>query len=133
MDTLQKYQARMKEFCNLDDFNLSERLRKFPEEKHFWNTQCVDAKIQLYRLEKQRKRVESDVTEKVVQDPKTPVILNKKTLEDTVNSNSLVQDIDDKIRDHKFLLEWLELNLKTISFMAQDFKNILTHKQIEEL
>lgn len=129
MDTLRKYQSRMSEFCNIDDLNLSERLKKTPEEKHFWNTQLIDAKIQLSRFERQRKTLDKELATKVTQD--SPVILNKKALDDLVKGG--LEDIDNKIQDHKFLVEWLELTTKTVSFIAQDFKNIISLKQIEEL
>lgn len=129
MELLKKYQSRMSEFCNIDDLNLSERLKKVPEEKHFWNTQLVDAKIQLGRLEKQKKTLDKDLTKKVTAD--SPVELNKRALGDLVKGG--LADIDDKIQDQKYLVEWLELTTKTVSFIAQDFKNILTLKQIEDI
>ncbi len=129
MDALEKYKARMSEFSKVTDLNLSERLMKVVEEKHFWNTQLIDAKIGLGKLEKRKKSINKDLTEKVTQD--SPVELNKKSLETLVKGG--LEDIEDKIQDQKYLIEFLELTTKTVTFIAQDFKNIIALKQIEEL
>jgi hypothetical protein len=129
MELLKKYQARMSEFCNVDDTTLSDRLKKVPEEKHFWNTQFVDSKIALWKLEKQRKTLDKGLAKKVTED--SPVELNKKALDALVKGG--LEEIDDKIQEQKFLIEWLELNTKTVSFMAHDFKNIIELKKIEEI
>lgn len=129
MELLKKYQERMKEFCDIDDINLAYRLKKVPEEKHFWNTQLVDAKISLWKLEKQRKVLDKTLAKKVSED--SPVTLNKKALDSLVQGG--LEEIDDKIQEQKFLVEWLELNTKTASFVAQDFKNIIELKKIEEI
>lgn len=119
----------MKEFVDVDDINLADRLKKVPEEKHFWNTQLIDAKILLNKLEKQRKSAGRTLTKKVTDEAQ--VTLNKKTLDTLVDAG--LEDIDEKIQEQKFLLEWLELTTKTVSFIAQDFRNILDLKKIEDI
>lgn len=119
----------MSEFCDINDLNLADRLRKVPEEKHFWNTQLVDAEITKFKLEKRKKQLDKTLSQKVTED--SPVELNKKALGALVKGG--LEEIDDKIQEQTFLIKWLELNTKTVSFMAQDFKNIIELKKIEEI
>lgn len=129
MDVLDQYKERLVAFTKVDDTNLSDRLKQIPAEKQFWNTQFVDAKINLFKMEKKRKSAGKTITEKIVAD--SEVTLNKKTLDDLVKGK--LEEVDEKIQEQKFLIEWLELTAKSISFMAQDFKNIIELKKIEEI
>lgn len=120
----------MREFCNVNDTNLYDRVRKVPEEKHFWNTQLIDAKISLKTLERNKKNAELIAVKEILETEKV-VTLNKTELDK--RKEEKIREISEKIEDHKLLLEWLELNIKTISFISQDFKNIIDIKKIEEL
>lgn len=118
----------MSEFCKLDDMNLAERLKKVPEEKHFWNTQLTDAKILLWKMEKQKKVEEKELAKKVVAG--SEVTITKGSLDKMVAAG--LEKLDDEIKQQGFLISWLELNTKTVSFIAQDFKNIIDFKKVEE-
>ncbi len=132
MDQLRKYQARVKEFCDLNDMNLSERCRKVPEEKHFWNTQISDAKIKMYKMKKKRKTIDQTFRDGFIEsDAKNGEVATTKQSLDLRVAESIAA-YDEQIDEQQFLIDWLELNNKTISFIAQDFKNIIELKKVEE-
>lgn len=129
MDKFSKYKARMDAFTeNINDVDLADTLKKIPAEKHFWITQLTDARRELYKMEINKKRIEAELSGSAVSGSK--VLMTKGSLDEQVKAK--MEEYLEKIQDQKFLIEWLELTCKTVSFYAQDFKNIIDLKKLEE-
>ena len=127
--TIKEYQIQFAEFCKIDDFNLEERAKRVPAEKHFWVARFIEAKIERSNLNKQKKKLKEAVIEELVND--SPVAITKQTM-DRIDNSPQLETINDKLKDIDFLIEYLELVVKTISFIAQDIKNIIEIKKLEE-
>lgn len=130
MELLLQYKKQYEEFANIDDFNLEQRAKRVPAEKHFWVARLIDTKIERERLLKQKKRLKKAIIDQMMSD--SPVKLEKKLL-DQIDNTDQFEDINDKLRDNELLIEYLELVVKSISFIAQDIKNIIALKELEQL
>jgi len=130
MELIKRYQEQYNEFAKIDDFNLEERAKRVPAEKHFWVCRLIDAKIEKERLIKQKDTLRHQLMDKVVAE--SPVKLNKQILGDMDKAPSL-EVLNQKIREHEFLLEYLERLVNQITYIAQDIKNISEIKKLQEL
>ena len=129
MEIIKKYQEQYEEFCKIDDFTLEDRARRVPAEKHFWVCRLIDAKIEKDRLYKLKASTKSALQKKVIEE--SPVILNKQILDD-LECPSL-DTIIQKIKEQEYLVEYLEKLVGQISFIAQDIKNIIEIKKLQEM
>ena len=103
MDDRERYDKLYAEFAKIDDINLLEKLKQVPAQKHFWSARLLETKKELGKLEKAKFKIKSAlVREKVLDSP-----------------------INDKIADIKLTVELLTNAYSNISFISQDFKNIL--------
>jgi hypothetical protein len=129
MEQIKRYQQQYIEFTKFDDFTLEDRAKKVPAEKHFWVSRLIEAKIEKERLLREKKNHRQQLVKDMVAN--SPVALNKQTM---MQDDSFVElsDILDKIKEQEFLIEYLELIVKQITFIAQDIKNIIMIKQLEQ-
>lgn len=130
MELIKKYQAQYEEFCKIDDFNLDERAKRVPAEKHFWVCRLVDAKIEKDRLYKLKASTKNTLQKKIMEE--SPVTLNKQILDDIEKSTSL-ESINHKIKEIEYLIEYLEKLVNQVTFIAQDIKNIVEIKKMQEM
>lgn len=130
IEIIKKYQDQYSEFAALNDFNLEERARRVPAEKHFWVCRLIDAKIERDRLFKLKATTKQNMEQKLLKD--APVKLNKQYLDEVEKSPS-VEAINEKIRDLDFTVEYLDRVVQQITFIAQDIKNIISIKQMETM
>ena len=124
MDDRERYDKLYAEFAKIDDINLLEKLKQVPAQKHFWSARLLETKKELSKLEKAKFKIKSAlVREKVMDSPVTVSIT--KALLDKVENDPRLEDINDKIADTKLTVELLTNAFSNISFISQDFKNIL--------
>ena len=128
MNLLEKYQKQYEEFTKIDDFNMYERSKKVPNEKHFWICRLIESEKEKYSLIKQKKRIKDDVIKKILRE--SPVTLDKKTLDKIDNSNEM-EEINEKLIEIDFLIKYLDLLVKSITYIDQSFKNIINIKTLE--
>ena len=130
MDLIKRYDEQYREFTNIDEMNLESRCKRVPAEKHFWANKLIEAKREKFALLKQKKKLKDKVIKGIMSD--SPVVLDKKTL-DNIDNTPELEDINEKIQEQEFLVDYLELLMKNVSFIAQDIKNIIELKKIELL
>ena len=131
MELIRKYQEQYSEFCKIDDFNLEERAKRVPAEKHFWVARLIEAKIEKGSLVKQRSRAIRHQTERI-SESNSLVKLNAKELEKQLKESPTIESIDEKIKEQDFLIEYLDLLVRQVTFIAQDIKNIVEIRKLEE-
>ncbi len=129
MEILKKYQEQYEEFCKIDDFTLEDRAKRVPAEKHFWVCRLLDAKIERDRLYKRKAALKIQMQKAILED--SPVLLNKQVMDDVAKSPS-VTNLDQKIKEYDFLIEYLEKLVSNITFISQDIKNIIELKKLQE-
>lgn len=127
-DLLERYRTQYEEFTHIDDFNLEQRAKRVPAEKHFWVARLIDAKIDREKLLKTKKKLKKTIIDKMMME--SPVKLDKKLL-DQIDTTDQFEDINDKLKENELLIEYLELVVKSVSFIAQDIKNIIELRQLE--
>ena len=130
MEILKEYQSQYEEFCNIDDFNIEERAKRIPAEKHFWVCRLIDAKIEKDKLYKIKAQSKKTLERKVIEE--SPVKLNKQIM-DALEESPTLETLNQKIREQEFIVEYLERLVSQISFIAQDIKNIIEIKRLQEM
>lgn len=129
MELYKRYQEQYNEFVKIDAFNLDDRAKRVPAEKHFWVCRLMDAKLEKIRLFKLKEKTKNQLVDKVVAD--SPVKLNKQIMGELDKSPSL-ESLNEKIRENDFILEYLERIVNQITFIAQDIKNIIEIQKLEQ-
>lgn len=129
LEKFEEYKHQYEEFCKIDDFNLEDRAKRIPAEKHFWVARLHEAKIQKHKLETKKKKDRKSIEEKIKED--SPVHLNQRDLNDAVFK--ALGNIDNQLKELDLLIGYLEGIVKQITFIAQDIKNIVEIKKLEQL
>ena len=132
MELYEQYKREYSELVTITDMNLDDRAKRIPYEKHIWISRMTDAKIVRMKLFKKKRSLRNDAISKLIKESPVAIVINKKILDDIDNSTNLT-DINEKIQDYDFLIEYLELTIKAIMFIAQDIKNIILLKEMREL
>jgi hypothetical protein len=130
MEILKRYQTQYEEFCKIDDFNLESTSKRVPAEKHFWVCRLIDAKIERERLYKQKATMKHNLQQKLIKD--SPVALNKQYM-DEVDKSPSIESLNERIKEMDYVVEYLTRLVDNISYIAQDIKNIIEIKRLQEL
>ena len=125
---IEEYSEMYKEFVKIDDFNMEEKIKRIPAEKHFWVARLIEAKQEKVSLARKRYALK----QKNIKKAKDEGIINftSKTLNELEKTKD-IEDIDEKIEDISLLIEYLELTVKNISFIAKDIQNILDLRRLQ--
>lgn len=129
-ETIKKYQQQYEEFCKIDDFTLEDRTKRVPAEKHFWVCRLIDAKIERDKLYRVKASTKNALQRKIMEE--SPVNLNKQVLDD-LDKTPTLENINQKIKEQEYLIEYLEKLVSQITFIGNDIKNILELKKLQEL
>ena len=127
-ETIKKYQQQYEEFCKIDDFTLEDRTKRVPAEKHFWVCRLIDAKIEKDKLYKSKASTKHTLQKKLMEE--SPVVLNKQVLDD-LDKTPTLENINQKIKEQEYLIEYLTKIVDIITYISQDIKNIILIKQLE--
>lgn len=128
MSLYEDYKKQYVEFSKINDMNLEERTMRIPAEKHYWVDRLIDAKRLKFKLLKERKLLKDANIKKAIAEG--VVSLSKQTLDKLENTKD-IEDIDEKIQEQELLIEYLDLIVKHITYIAHDIKNILTIKEMQ--
>lgn len=129
MELLKKYQSQYEEFCAIDSFNLEDRAKRVPAEKHFWVCRLVDAKILRDKLIKQKSRLKTGIEQKLINE--SPVRMDKSFMNKIDESPSL-ENLNEQIKNQEYLIEYLDLLVRQVTYIAQDIKNIVDIARMEQ-
>ena len=109
---------------------MSSVTKRVPAEKHFWVCRLIDAKIEKDKLYKLKASTKHTLQKKLEEE--APVKLNKQVLDDLDKTPSL-ENINQKIKEIEYLVEYLDRVVSLITFISQDIKNIIELKKLQEL
>jgi hypothetical protein len=129
LELIKRYQTQFEEFTKINDFNLEEITKRVPAEKHFWVCRLIDAKIEKDKLYKLKASTKHTLQKKLMEE--SPVALNKQVMDDLDKTPSL-ENINQKIKEIEYMVEYLDRVVGLITFISQDIKNILVLKQLQE-
>tara|TARA_R100000808_G_scaffold13636_1_gene32891 strand:- start:2007 stop:2402 length:396 start_codon:yes stop_codon:yes gene_type:complete len=129
MDLLDQYIKELGEDTALDEFNVRDVQMKLPAIKHKWAGRLMRAKSDNSKLERKKKRVIKDLTQKLVKD--SPVKLSLPIAEKKVQDLDDIQDIDEQIRDNEVVILFLEKAERILNSMTFDIKNLTEIMKLE--
>lgn len=130
-DLLKRYQQEYADAVKIDDLNMEEQLRKLPTKKQYFLCRYIDAKIDRDKLEKKLKSSIIKAQDKIAQN--APVALTNRELNSNIDNLESVQDIREKLKELDYVIEFLDMVVKQIAFITNDFKNVVEYKKIQEL
>ena len=117
------------DFSKFDDFNLEEKAKQVPSQKQFWASRLIDAKRDKAKLMKQKKLIRDSLTDKL--GSQNVVRLDKHSIDQQIENAPSMDELNDRIAENGFLIEFLEMIFKCVQFIAQDIKNIVDIRRIE--
>tara|TARA_B100001123_G_scaffold64093_6_gene70628 strand:- start:6253 stop:6648 length:396 start_codon:yes stop_codon:yes gene_type:complete len=129
MDLLDQYIKELGEDTALDEFNVRDVQMKLPAIKHKWAGRLMRAKSDNSKLERKKKKVIKDLTQKLVKD--SPVKLSLPIAEKKVQDLDDIQDIDEQIRDNEVVILFLEKAERILNSMTFDIKNLTEIMKLE--
>ena len=129
MDLLSDYIDELIQDAHIDELNIRDKQMMLPGIKHKWAGRQVRAKIKLSDLYRNRKRVISQLTDKLLEE--SPITLSKPVAENKVKGTSSVVEIDTQIQQIKLIIEFLEKTDRTLSSMTFDIRNLTEIMKLE--
>lgn len=131
MKQLEEYIQEMGADVEIDEFNLKETQMKLPGLKHKWVGRLVRHKGDLARAYARRSNVIKEIAKEVIDTATYQVTLP--TAEKAAEKHARVKAIDEEIKEHKLIVEFLEKSERIFSSMTFDIKNITEIMKLETL
>ena len=129
MELLNRYIDELTQDTHIDEFNVRDVQLKLPGIKHKWAGRLMRAKSDNSKLERKKKKVIKDLTQKLVKD--SPVKLSLPIAEKKVQDLDDIQDIDEQIRDNEVVILFLEKAERILNSMTFDIKNLTEIMKLE--
>ena len=131
MKQLEEYIKEMGVDVEIDEFNIKETQMKLPALKHKWVGRLVRHKGDLARASSRRDNVIKEIAKEVIDTATYQVTLP--TAQKAAEKHKRVKDIDEEIKEHKLIVEFLEKSERIFSSMTFDIKNITEIMKLETL
>ena len=131
MKQLEEYIKEMGVDVEIDEFNIKETQMKLPALKHKWVGRLVRHKGSLARASSRRDNVIKEIAKEVIDTATYQVTLP--TAQKAAEKHKRVKDIDEEIKEHKLIVEFLEKSERIFSSMTFDIKNITEIMKLETL
>ena len=131
VDLIERYKEEIGKDLIINDFNIKDVQLKLPSRKHFWAARLIDAKIAHYKLIKHKKSIKESLVKRVINE--SPVRITQQTAEIAAETSDELQNINIKIKDYEFVIEYLEKVEKIMGGMGFDIKNIIEIQKLEQL
>lgn len=131
MDLLIRYREEIAKDLMVDDFNIKDVQQKLPARKHFWVARLIDSKIELNNLQKHKKKLKLALIKKMSSE--STVSLSQTAMSNAVDNSEEIDKLDDKIKEHEFIIEYLERADKIMNNMHWEIKNIIEIQKLEQL
>ena len=131
MKKLEEYIKEMGDDVELDEFNLKETQLKLPGLKHKWVGRLVRHKGSLAQAHARRGNIVKEIAKEVIDTATYQVTLP--TAEKAAAKHVKVKEIDEEIKEHKLIVEFLEKSERIFSSMTFDIKNITEIMKLETL
>lgn len=131
METLEKYIKEMGDDVELDEFILKDVQLKLPAIKHKWVGRLVRHKGELEGLNYNRDAMIKQIAQEVIETATYQVTLP--TAQKAAEKHHSIKAINEKIKEHKLIIEFLEKGEKIFSSMSFDIKNITEIMKLETM
>ena len=131
MDLIKKYKDEIGQDLVINDFNIKEVQLRLPSRKHFWAARLIDAKIELYSLQKSKKTLKKQLVKRIQET--SPVKLTPQAAEIAAESSSEISSMNDQIKEYEFIIEYLDKATSVLNQVGWDIKNIIEIQKLEQL
>mgnify|MGYP003148620341 CR=1 FL=1 len=131
MVELEKYIKELGEDCVFDDFSIKETQMKLPAIKHKWVGRLVTHKKILYSLKDKKKKIMKKLVDKVRDTNAYKVSIP--AAEKACENHDSVAKINEDIREHELIVEFIEKCERVLSSMTYDMKNLVELMKLETL
>ncbi len=131
MDLIKRYKEEIGNDLVINDFNIKEVQLRLPSRKHFWAARLIDAKIELYSLQKQKKTLKKQIVKRLQQE--SPIKLTQQSAEIAAESSNEISSLNDQIKDYEFVIEYLDKATAVLNQVGWDIKNIIEIQKLEQL
>lgn len=131
MKILEQYIKEMGVDVELDEFTIKEVQMKLPALKHKWVGRLVRHKGELESCKSRRDNVIKEIAKEVIDTATYQVTLV--TAQKAAEKHDRVKKIDEEIKEHKLIVEFLEKSERIFSSMTFDIKNITEIMKLETL
>ena len=124
---IEKYHNEIELAIKIDEFNMKQIQMDLPQKRHYWVGRLMHHKIQIQKLKEQRKKASIEIYKHLKKE--SPIGLNEKVVNVTVENHEFIKKIDNKISDQEILVEYLtriESNFRDASFSIKNLIAIIT-------
>ena len=126
-DLFQEYHSRIEEFLKIDELNMKDAQMALPSVRHYWVGRLMFHKQQILKIKKAKEKAERVLRQKLQEE--SPVILNAKTVANSIESHEVIQKLNDDIVNHELLVEYLskvESNFRDAQYGMNNLTKIIT-------
>lgn len=131
MDLIKKYKDEIGQDLIINDFNIKEVQLRLPSRKHFWAARLIDAKIELFSLQKAKKTLKKQLVKRIQE--ASPVKLTPQAAEIAAESSAEISSLNDQIKEYEFVIEYLDKATSVLNQVGWDIKNIIEIQKLEQL
>ena len=131
MKQLEQYIKEMGEDVELDEFNLKDVQMKLPALKHKWVGRLIRHRSELERVTNSRDKMIHQIAQEIIDTATYQVTLP--SAQKAAEKHSSIKSIDEQIKEHKLIIEFLDKGEKIFTSMSFDIKNITEIMKLETL
>lgn len=131
MELLEKYIKEMGDDVELNEFEMKDVQMKLPALKHKWVGRLVRHKGELERYQENRETALKQVAQEIIDTATYQVTLA--SAQKAAEKHASVKRIDENIKEHKLIIDFLEKSEKIFTSMSFDIKNIIEIMKLETM
>lgn len=131
MELLEKYIKEMGDDVELNEFELKDSQMKLPALKHKWVGRLVRHRGDVDRLQHSRDNTVKQIAQEIIDTATYQVTLQ--SAQKAAEKHASVKKIDESIKEHKLIVEFLEKGERIFSGMSFDIKNIIEIMKLETM
>jgi len=123
------YKKSIENDLKVDQFNIHNKINEIASLKHFWVAKLIESKIELKKLEKQKRELIKKVSEKT----EVGLKLTQSSINNVISKSPVITEINENIEELELIIEYLEKTEKIFSSMTYDLKNAIELMKLEQL
>ena len=131
MSKLEGYLAEVETDIALTPSNVKDVQMKLPGIKHKWSARLIRCKIELNRLNSNRKELINTIARKLIE--ASPVNVSMLVARKKAEDHESLIDYDNEVQELLITIQFLEKTEKTLHSMSFDIKNLTEIMKLETL
>lgn len=128
-EQFEKIVKEIEQDLKIDRMNMDEKILKIPSIKHYWIAELYRSKIQIQKLENQKKERIKEIQNSLV----TEIGLSKSSITAQLNSDEKIMKINSKLEELRIIVDYLEDAKFVFGRVTDDLKNRIELEKVERL